>query len=142
MSNWYVIAKNVFLSCKWIDPSGKIHDAFMHHESWIDNNKDFLRENYNIDIPDSITVEPFELLIDQGWIRMLQDYDDLVFTIKSFSPEILGIIENFIFFNYSNREIRKVWIADKNKLIHFKWQDFIEEGASFIDFVEDLIRLY
>lgn len=136
--NWYVIALNSTLSCNWIDPSGRVFNAFMHHESWIDRNKELLMDNYGIDIPDSVTIDYTEFLMEQGWIRMLQDYNDLVFSIDKLSPDTLKIIENFIFGNYANNNIRKVWLSTEANTICFKWEDFVEEGVTFIDFVQNL----
>jgi hypothetical protein len=138
MLNWYITAKNALLSCKWIDPNGHVYNAFLSHENWIEKNKDILREQYNIDISDSVTVDSFETLIDNGWIRMLQDYDDLVFTVKDFSDRELKNIQDFIFSHYSNADVRNVWISDDSKNIKFKWQDYVKEGISFIDFVQSL----
>jgi hypothetical protein len=85
-----------------------------------------------------VTVDSFETLIDNGWIRMLQDYDDLVFTVKDFSDRELKNIQDFIFSHYSNADVRNVWISDDSKNIKFKWQDYVKEGISFIDFVQSL----
>lgn len=139
--NWYVIALNSTLSCNWIDPSGRVFNAFMHHESWIDRNKELLMDNYGIDIPDSVTIDCMEFLMEQGWIRMLQDYRDLIFSVDKISPHNLKIIEDFIFSNYQNEQIKRVLIGGKSKIVRFKWKEFIDEGVSFIDFVQNLNRL-
>jgi hypothetical protein len=128
-------------SSKWVDPNGYIFSvpSRLSHSSWIRDNRDFLEEEYDIDIPIG---RGFWKLIADGWIRMVEEPQGVTFTIKrGFDNNILKRLEEILFSIFSNDAQREVCIVTPNQRVVFKWNEFIESGLSFIEFVKSIIRI-
>lgn len=140
----------------WIDPRGTIYcaDNFDIHDDWIADNLSILNEIYNWGIEASHVSDGDEeycilgmkdYLIREGWIRFTRGIggaDSYVFEIATFNDAlILRRIENLLFdaIGYGDDATIKIASLDSIPLIHFKWQDFISSGESFVDYVKNSI---
>jgi hypothetical protein len=151
--NWYNVAQNQnsfkiipfseLSGYGWMDNSGNIYSIHPHstHSVWAIKNRDAIEDNYNIDIKEESEV--YKKLIQNGWgrIRVISTY--YFFEIYSFdNSSLLKKIGDKLFFIISEKNQAEITICEykSKKCSLFKWQDFIQSGENFVDFVRSQIK--
>jgi hypothetical protein len=131
--NWYKMA-NKFQNV-WIDPNGKIFTVeFPHdHYTWQQANKDMIQKEYEVDVKE-------EDLVTNNWIkiRFWIQYQKIAITIKNiFDDSTIKRIGDFLWSSLEIDRCITIEIEDVNgKRSSFEWQDFIESGENFNNFVQ------
>lgn len=146
--NWYKIAQKIPPTASTllnagnkalVDTNNIIYpiQGRMVHVDWIEKYAEFLKENYNFEANKN-TVDALEKLILDGWMRFLLVGNGAMFAIRSFSDrDRIKMIEEFLF---SSQQIENVFIRSMEEwYIEFVWQDFIQSGESFTDYVRGKI---
>ena len=150
--NWYKLSQerafnlsNTGGSLYWIDPNGVMYKVKHTHFSWTFDNEDFLAKRYDIYFPPSEQKGLWSregILFENGWIRVRHE-DSWYFEIHSLSNiQQLRIIEEKLFNALSPTSDETIVIegTDVGDKIIFKWNEYIESGINFVDYVKENIQ--
>jgi len=148
--NWYKIAQNTpqtlgdigeSRQC-WIDPNGIVYEVELSHVSWIKDNLDFINRRYSLALAPEIPrshIYNDENLTKLGWIRLLWTSKGAHFNINSlYNTNSLRRIEEGLFQIHDPRDTRSVeiWGIQENTGSLFHWNEFVNSGNNFIDYVQ------
>ena len=133
------------ISAAWVSPTGIIYPMTKQqylHVYWVDDNKDYLNRKYNMPFLQYLEPASDEIwckMIEQGWIRFRYNYPSWSITLRDINDETqLKRIENILFDSIKTSKFISVSIGEPLKHgIRFDWNDFLNSGISFVDFVKE-----
>jgi len=141
--NWYKIAQQIIPNLSkseriyWIDPEGIIYVAKKSHFEWVIENKDFLQSQYNIVFPSSSLGWTYEgFLLERGWVRGGCEHSWYFEIETQNNINLLKMIESKLYEILSPADTDSIVVdGDDSKISIFNWNDYINSGQNFVDFV-------